>query len=111
MSLSYVLQLLDRYEMSVEVKGDTVPLLATKIFITTNIHPSCWFKWDGRRIQYLALKRRIHHVLGFLNHSPFLLQKDAFFGELKDQQFGDYSSSCCEWSEEPSIFPMPSLTE
>lgn len=109
MSLNYVLQLLDRYEMSVEVKGDTVPLLATKIFITTNNHPSTWFKWDNRREQYKALARRIHHVIGFVDHTPRLLNRELFFGELKDQQFGDYSASSCEWEEQPSPLPLPDL--
>jgi len=110
MSLNYVLQLLDRYEMTVEVKGDSVPLLAKKIFITTNIHPSLWFKWENRKIQYEALSRRIHHVIGFAaNYVPFLLYKAPFFGVLEEQQFNDYSSSNCVWREERSILPMPDL--
>jgi hypothetical protein len=107
MSLSYTLQLLDRYEIAVEVKGDTVPLLATKIFMTANNHPSTWYKWDKREIQYKALSRRIHYVIGFDGSNPRLLDKSSFFGELSVNNMGDYSSSGCEWSEVPSVFSMP----
>lgn len=109
MSLNYVLQLFDRYEMTVEVKGDTVPLLATKIFITTNNHPSTWFKWDKRTIQYKALSRRIHHVIGFDNHLPFVYDHEKFFGEIKSTDHGDYSSSGCEWEGVKSMFPVPNF--
>jgi len=107
MSLNYVLQLLDRYEMAVEVKGDTVPLLATKIFITTNNHPSTWFKWENRVVQYKALARRIHHVIGFTGIGPFLYNKALFFGEITSTSHGDYTSSGCKWEERPSLFPLP----
>lgn len=39
MSLLYLLQLLDRYAIQVEIKGDYVAMLATTIVITTNYHP------------------------------------------------------------------------
>lgn len=109
MSLSYTLQLLDRYEIAVEVKGDTVPLLATKIFITTNNHPSTWYKWEKREIQYKALSRRIHYVIGFVTSTPRLLNKELFFGELMHENHGDYSSSSCVWREEASPLPLPDL--
>jgi len=109
MSLSYVLQLLDRYEIAVEVKGDTVPLLAAKIFVTTNNHPSSWFKWDNRRNQYPALARRFHYVIGFSGLLPRRLDHQHFFGTLKEENHGDYSSSSCEWEERQSILPLPTF--
>ncbi len=110
MSLSYVLQLLDRYEISVEVKGDSVPLLAKIIFITTNIHPHLWYKWENRKIQYKALTRRIHHVIGFDGHgSARILNSASFFGKLTEVYFGDYSSSNCEWMEQYSISSVSSI--
>lgn len=112
MSLSYVLQLLDRYEITVEVKGDSVPLLATTIFITTNIHPSAWYKWEKREIQYKALSRRIHLVLGFSGYVPFVLDHKSFFGEIVSTDHGDYSSSGCVWEEKKDLLtPVPTFRE
>lgn len=41
---SYLLQLLDRYPFSVEIKGGKVPFSSPNIFITSNQHPSKWYK-------------------------------------------------------------------
>lgn len=60
--LSYLLQLLDRYHVSIEVKGSYTTLKATTIIITTNIHPFLWYNWDKRLPQYAALARRIGRV-------------------------------------------------
>ena len=57
-SLTYLLQLLDIYPMDVEVKGGYRPLLATRIIITTNIHPRLWYDYSRREEQYQALMRR-----------------------------------------------------
>ncbi len=65
MSLNYVLQLLDRYPLQVEIKGDYMALLATTIIITTNIHPRLWYKYERRMSQYHALARRLANVLWF----------------------------------------------
>lgn len=110
MSLAYVLQLLDRYPFDIEIKGDTVPLLATKIFITTNIHPSNWFKWNGRKIQYPALARRFHHVIGFSDDRvPHLLDKTKFFGQLVEHQFDNYTAHNCDWEEVYSSVFLPEM--
>lgn len=84
MSLNYVLQLIDRYPVDVEIKGGYVPLLCSHIFITTNNHPESWYDYSSRNEQYKALARRIHHVILFEedddgNHEPYLCQKDLFF--------------------------------
>lgn len=65
MRLTYTLQLLDNYPIQVEVKCGHVNLLATKIIITTNIHPRDWYSWDSRENQYAALMRRFHKVYFF----------------------------------------------
>lgn len=41
---SYLLQLLDRYHFSVEVKGGKLPFNSPNIFITSNQHPEKWYK-------------------------------------------------------------------
>lgn len=63
MSLTMLLQVLDRYPLRLPIKGSFVWWMPTRIMITTNIHPKDWYDWTGREGQYRALKRRIHEVL------------------------------------------------
>lgn len=62
------LSLIDQYPISVPVKGEFVPWCPSKIFITTNIWPREWFKWENRVIQYQAMARRFHAVFDFYEH-------------------------------------------
>lgn len=65
MSLSYLLQLIDRYPIAVQVKGSYAVLAATKIIVTTNIHPLLWYDYARREGQYKALARRFTKVSVF----------------------------------------------
>lgn len=56
-------RIVDRYPTSVEIKGATIPLLATHFYVTTNVYPSHWWSrsvtgTDGRD----AIWRRITDV-------------------------------------------------
>lgn len=54
---SFLLRLLDRYPVSLPVKGGFVPLQATRIYITSNLGPDEW----GIASDHIgALQRRIH---------------------------------------------------
>jgi len=90
MSLNYVLQLLDRYPFTIEIKGNFVELLATKIFITTNSHPNQWYDYSKRLTQYKALARRIHHVWVFDADGAFRVEHAKFFGDTPYQTPVDY---------------------
>lgn len=83
MSLNYVLQLLDRYPIDVEVKGSYRPLLATTIIITTNNHPATWYDYARRHEQYKALARRIHEVWYFpaVGLGEIFVDKPSFFDD------------------------------
>lgn len=48
----------DKFPCLVEVKGGTVVLRATRIWITSNIHPDFWFR-QVDEVHRLAIKRRI----------------------------------------------------
>lgn len=56
-SLSFMLQLLDRYPLRVETKGGSVEFRARNIYISTNDDPTTWYygNWDkvGRRVDDL----------------------------------------------------------
>jgi len=41
--ISHLLRWLDRYPVVVEIKGSSTPLVAEKIWITSNLHPSAWY--------------------------------------------------------------------
>jgi len=57
--LDQMLQLIDRYPCSQWIKGASVPILATKFYFTSNMHPSMFYGGDE------AWLRRLHHVIFF----------------------------------------------
>ncbi len=110
MSLSYVLQLLDRYEIGVEVKGGSTSLLAKRVYVTTNNHPHTWYNWDGREENYYALARRFHCVVGFEGNRPVSLNHKLFFGTITTSLSPTkYKSHECDWEERPGLFPLPTI--
>lgn len=57
-SISHVLRWLDRYPVNVEIKGSSVPLRATQLWITSNVRPELWYPdLDGPTVE--ALMRRL----------------------------------------------------
>nr|WAE42540.1 MAG: replication associated protein [Cressdnaviricota sp.] len=56
--ISHLLRWFDRYPVSVELKGSSTPLKATRIFITSNIDPAGWFP-DLDPLTLAALNRRL----------------------------------------------------
>lgn len=61
---SHVLRWLDRYPCIVEVKGSSRPLLATTIWITSNVSPDDWYPELDAETR-LALRRRFSLVVHF----------------------------------------------
>lgn len=80
MSLSYLLQLLDKYDIKLEVKGGYTACLSTVIVLTTNIHPRNWFDYSNREEHYAALARRFDHVWTVLpDYEVREIEKEHFF--------------------------------
>lgn len=65
LALSQLLNYLDRYPALVPVKGGHVPLVATTIWVTSNVHWKQWYDWSERSSQYHALTRRFTKVLAW----------------------------------------------
>lgn len=65
LSLSELLNYLDRYPVLVPVKGSHEPFVATTIYVTSNKHWKQWYDWSERTSQYPALARRFHVVLAW----------------------------------------------
>ncbi len=62
LTLSQLLRILDRYPVMVPYKGGFHWWFPHKIWITTNIHPREWYKWERREEQYQALFRRFTKI-------------------------------------------------
>ncbi len=62
-SLCSLLQLLDRYPILVPTKGSHTWWLPDEVFVTSNVLPKDWYKWENRGEQYKALARRFHRVI------------------------------------------------
>lgn len=60
--LDYMLRLLDRYPMKLNIKGGHTWKCATRIYITSNIHPDNWYN-NCPQIHRKALFRRITKIL------------------------------------------------
>lgn len=60
--LSRLLQVLDRYPISVPVKGGFRWFHPKRIYVTTNYHPCEWYDWGERLPQFGALSRRFSSV-------------------------------------------------
>jgi len=56
-----MLRWLDRYPVSVEIKGGTRPLLATTFWITSNLHPDDWYPLIDQETKD-ALNRRLNII-------------------------------------------------
>ncbi len=65
MTLTTLLKLLDRYPQLVPTKGSHTWFYPTHVYVTTNILPKDWYKWENRGEQYLAIERRFAHTLLF----------------------------------------------
>ncbi len=64
-SLCDLLQLLDRYSIQVPTKGGHTWWMPNEVYVTTNLLPAKWYKWEHREEQYNALARRFSKVLLF----------------------------------------------
>lgn len=64
-AIDHLLRWFDRYPVTGEIKGGTVPLLFTKCWVTSNIPFDEWFP-DAPLAQRYALRRRVK-VTNFLN--------------------------------------------
>lgn len=88
LSYHYMLQLLDRYPLNLEYKGGTTPILAERIYITSNKLPADWYKTIDN---IDALLRRI--------------TKFYFVPELNNyQEYSSYATLENAWNIHPNAF-------
>ena len=82
-SLTNLLQLIDRYQTQVPVKGGFTWWQPERIYVTTNIHPANWYRYDERMCHYQALVRRftavrVYTVSGVVDYKPSELDSGAW---------------------------------
>ena len=70
---TFLLQVLDRYPLNVQVKGGTVPFNSKLIIITSNRSPDLWYK--AEKYDYRALERRLTTIYRFRHDGPPVLEK------------------------------------
>lgn len=63
--LSYMLNVLDRYAMTIDYKGGATQLLAKKIIITSNYHPDDLYRGESCKEHRKALIRRFTKITEF----------------------------------------------
>lgn len=68
--LNLLLQILDRYDVTVPVKGGFVHFRPKNIYLTCNAHPQNWYDFTTRYDKYKALARRFTKVIEFTEGQP-----------------------------------------
>lgn len=66
--VSFLLKLMDRYPMNVQVKGSMVPFVSKKIVFTSNKDPRDWYSWPNEQVKK-AFFRRVTETRHF--QTPF----------------------------------------
>lgn len=64
-TLTNLLQLLDRYQIRVSTKNGHTWWQPERIYVTTNIHPALWYDYTSRKVHFAALRRRFTRVIQF----------------------------------------------
>lgn len=94
-SLSQVLNIFDRYNRKVPVKGGFVLWSPQRVYVTTNYHPMGWYDWSERSLQYPALKRRFTSILWWrsVGGAPERIDSDFVAGSNRPQSVGQLDES------------------
>lgn len=94
---SATLNLFDKRDCRVEVKGGFAMLSHNTLFVTSNIHPRDWWEFTDREMHYTALKNRFTQVWTMENYKPVVLDKNKFFEEFsgyRDYPVSQFSVTC-----------------
>lgn len=78
-TLAQLNQLIDRYDVTVPVKGGMVPWKPKAIYITSNTHPHQWYDYATRQDRYVALARRFTKIIEWKQDKtgPFTYTEEA----------------------------------
>lgn len=84
---SELLKVLDRYPVSVQIKGGYVSMTATTFFFTSNSHPIDWYSGIKDKVDLNALKRRITAI------TRYFLQDGQVHTETENHATQDWAQT------------------
>jgi len=86
---SELLKVLDRYPLSVQIKGSYVSMRATTFYFTSNTHPRDWYSGIANKVDLNALKRRITCLIHYIIQDGTFqkIQEDLSTQAWGDQTF------------------------
>jgi hypothetical protein len=90
MPWAYILRLLDRYPMKVQIKGGMVNMSATTFYITSNTAPESWYSKTPKG-RPCPLMRRIQDVTFMDLSGPSIIRGDGNIGVA----MGEGDTICC----------------
>lgn len=90
--LTQLLQILDRYPVSLPSKGSHVWWCPDMIVITSNVHPCNWYDYTTRTSSYEALERRIKHVC-LCKHGEDMQETDVHNYFHYQKEIGHYNKT------------------
>lgn len=105
----FFLELLDRYELLLPVKGSFEPMLARNIVITSNRKPREWYEglFAKRPDEYQALKRRIDCYIKFTGWNRIRLVHGEIPLEVNVPDLPENAPDDMDWScEEAEPVPL-----
>lgn len=101
-SFRYLLELLDRYPVKVEVKGNVVEFNSSVIFLCANYHPKDWYIHED----YSPLERRIEKIIHFKYEGSEGYEKPHECENEEDsldEGEATVPGSDCDWDEEEEL--------
>ena len=105
LGFDYLLNLLDRYAMTVQTKGGFANFCATRVIFTTNTRPDYWYinqkKPDGSLCDFEILRRRVTKAFAF-KFIPDPNKKEVKYEmvSVKSWQNPDKVEDVYKWHEE-----------
>ena len=102
-TLTNLLQLLDRYQIRVSTKNGHTWWQPDRIYVTSNIHPARWYDYSDRLVHYAALRRRFTEVVTFETTGRNLISPD-------DSEWNDFWDFESHKSLNTPLASLPSTT-
>uniref|UniRef100_A0A8A4XCE8 Replication-associated protein n=1 Tax=Grus japonensis CRESS-DNA-virus sp. TaxID=2815045 RepID=A0A8A4XCE8_9VIRU len=113
MKLTFLNELLDRFPMTVETKGSSLPFLCRQVVITSNFPPDKWYDFQNqdKKLSFAALDRRLDTIIQFtLTKQGDYDRLDVFFhrGAIAHSEI---SSPFKKTTQKPSIHSDAPIAE
>jgi hypothetical protein len=96
-----LLLMADRYPLTVDVKGGSVPFVARRIYITSNVHPRMWYPLISQNeVRWAALHRRVTQCVQFQGSLPNVTLEEHSILDYRQVVYSETSVEETERSRE-----------